>query len=70
MYQKFRKHKLTMASAVLRIIFYTMAIFGNFVAPQETEQFSGQYVNCGPTKTAHNLLEKFEEQKRLSQSGT
>lgn len=49
MYQKFRKHKLAMASAVLLIIFYTIAIFGNFIAPQGTEQFAGKYVNCGPT---------------------
>ena len=45
MYQKFRKHKLAMASAILLIVFYVTAIFGNFVAPQGTEQFSGQYVN-------------------------
>lgn len=50
MYQKFRKHKLAMASAILLIVFYVTAIFGNFVAPQGTEQFSGQYVNCAPTK--------------------
>ncbi len=49
MYQKFRKHKLAMASAVLLLLFYTVAILGNFVAPQGTEQFSGEYVNCGPT---------------------
>ena len=49
MYQKFRKHKLAMASAVLLIVFYTCAILGNFIAPQGTEQFSGEYVNCAPT---------------------
>ena len=50
MYQKFRKHKLAMVSAVILIIFYVFAIFGNFIAPQGTEQFDSRYVNCGPTK--------------------
>lgn len=49
MYQKFRKHKLAMVSAWILIFFYLCAIFGNFIAPQGTEQFSGKYVNCGPT---------------------
>ena len=49
MYQKFRKHKLAMASTIVLIIFYVTAIFGNFIAPQGTEQFAGEYVNCGPT---------------------
>ncbi len=49
MYAKFRKHKLAMASAVILIIFYLTAIFGNFIAPQGTEQFDSRYVNCGPT---------------------
>ena len=49
MYHKFRKHKLAMVSVWLLAIFYLVAIFGNFVAPQGTEQFDGRYVNCGPT---------------------
>lgn len=49
MMRKFRKHKLAMASTILLLIFYIIAIFGNFVAPQGTEQYDGGYVNCGPT---------------------
>lgn len=49
MMRKFRKHKLAMASTILLAFFYLVAIFGNFVAPQGTEQYDGKYVNCGPT---------------------
>lgn len=49
MLRKFRKHKLAMTSTILLLIFYIIAIFGNFVAPQGTEQYDGKYVNCGPT---------------------
>ncbi len=50
MYAKFRKHKLATASAVILLILYLTAIFGNFIAPQGTEQFDSRYVNCGPTR--------------------
>lgn len=50
MMRKFRKHKLAMASTVILIVFYLFAIFGNFIAPQGTEQYDGKYVNCNPTK--------------------
>lgn len=49
MMRKFRKHKLAMTSTIVLIFFYVVAIFGNFVAPQGTEQYDGRYVNCGPT---------------------
>lgn len=49
MLRKFRKHKLAMASTVVLIILYFVAIFGNFIAPQGTEQYDGKYVNCAPT---------------------
>ena len=48
MARKFRKHKLAMTSTIILLIFYLTAIFGNFVAPQGTEQFDGKYVNCPP----------------------
>ena len=48
MYHKFRKHKLAMVSTFILVIFYLTAIFGNFVAPQGTEQYDGKYVNCPP----------------------
>lgn len=50
MLRKFRKHKLAVAATWLLLVFYLVAIFGNFVAPQGTEQYNGKYVNCGPTK--------------------
>lgn len=49
MRRKFKKHKLAMASTWLLLFFYLVAIFGNFVAPQGTEQYDGKYVNCAPT---------------------
>ena len=48
--RKFRRHKLAMAATVILILFYFVAIFGNFFAPQGTEQFDGKYTNCGPTR--------------------
>lgn len=50
MLRKFRKHKLAMASTFLLLFFYMVAIFGNFIAPQGTEQYNGKLVNCNPTK--------------------
>ena len=47
--RKFRRHKLGMASSVVLIIFYLTASFGNFVAPQGTEQYDGKFKNCPPT---------------------
>ena len=49
MARKFRKHKLAMGSTFVLIIFYLTAIFGNFIAPQGTEQYDGKFVNCKPT---------------------
>lgn len=48
MARKFRKHKLAMASLVVLMILYIVAIFGNFFAPQGTEKYDGSYVNCPP----------------------
>lgn len=50
MWRKFRKHKLAMAATWLLAAFYICAVFGNFIAPQGTEQYDGKYVNCGPTR--------------------
>lgn len=47
--RKFRKHKLAMISAFVLMVFYVIAILGNFIAPQGTEQYDGKYVNCAPT---------------------
>ena len=49
MARKFRKHKLAMGSTFVLVIFYLTAIFGNFIAPQGTEQYDGKFVNCKPT---------------------
>ena len=42
MFHKFRKHKLAVAGGILLIFFYFCAIFGNFIAPQGTEQYNGE----------------------------
>ena len=47
--RKFRRHKLGMVSSFVLILFYFTAVFGNFFAPQGTEQYDGKYKNCPPT---------------------
>lgn len=47
--RKFRRHKLAMVSTYVLLFFYLVTIFGNFIAPQGTEQYNGKYVNCPPT---------------------
>ena len=49
MARKFRRHKLAMGSTFVLLLFYITAIFGNFIAPQGTEQYDGKFVNCKPT---------------------
>ena len=49
MARKFRRHKLAMGSTFVLLLFYLTAIFGNFIAPQGTEQYDGKFVNCKPT---------------------
>ncbi|MBN1429189.1 MAG: ABC transporter permease [Anaerolineae bacterium] len=48
MWWKFRKHKLAMASAVIIIIAYAIAIFAEFVAPVASSTYSKDYVNAPP----------------------
>jgi peptide/nickel transport system permease protein len=45
---RFRKHKLAMASAVLLVLFYLVAIFAEFVAPYDPNQISGRYKLVNP----------------------
>ena len=59
MRRKFRKHKLAMVSTYVLIFFYFIAIFGNFFAPQGTEQYDGKYVNCAPTPLHYFYNGKF-----------
>lgn len=49
MARKFKRHKLALVSLFVLVFFYLVAIFGNFVAPQGTEQYDSRYVNCRPT---------------------
>lgn len=49
MARKFSRHKLALVSLFILLFFYVVAIFGNFFAPQGTEQFDAKYVNCKPT---------------------
>ena len=59
MRRKFRKHKLAMVSSYILAFFYLVAIFGNFIAPQGTEQYDGKYVNCPPTQVHYFHEGKF-----------
>ena len=56
MARKFRKHKLAMTSTIILLIFYLTAIFGNFVAPQGTEQFDGLIFHMGTRVVEGQLL--------------
>ena len=47
--RKFSRHKLAMASTIVLAVFYLTAIFGNFIAPQGTEQYDGKFKICPPT---------------------
>ncbi|MBL7200965.1 MAG: ABC transporter permease [Anaerolineae bacterium] len=50
MWWKFRKHKMAMASGVVIILFYLVAIFAELVGPYDPEQFFPQYKLAPPTK--------------------
>src|SRR3712207_5255179 len=49
MWWKFRKHKMALISAVIIILLYTVAIFCEFIAPYDPEQFFPQYQLSPPT---------------------
>jgi peptide/nickel transport system permease protein len=48
MWWKFRKHKLAMISAVIIILFYTVAAFAEFFAPVSSKTYNSEYVNAPP----------------------
>jgi len=50
MWWRFRKHKAAMVGGVIMIIFYAVALFCEFVAPYNPEQFFTQYKLSPPTK--------------------
>ena len=50
MWWKFRKHKMAMISAALILFLYTVALFAEFFAPYNPEQFFPKYKLAPPTK--------------------
>ena len=50
MWWKFRRHKMAMISAVVVILLYFTAVFCEFVAPYDPEQYFIKYKNGPPTK--------------------
>jgi peptide/nickel transport system permease protein len=50
MWWRFRKHRMALVSAVILIVFYFVALFSEFVAPYDPEQFFPQYKLAPPTK--------------------
>ncbi len=50
MWWKFRKHKMAMISSVILIVAYLSAIFCEFVAPYNPEEFFPQYKLSPPTR--------------------
>jgi len=49
MWWKFRKHKMANIAGVVLILFYAVALFAEFVAPYNPEQFFPQYKLSPPT---------------------
>ncbi len=54
MWWKFRKHRLAMISAVVIIMFYLVALFADFVAPNTSGFYIAEYVHA-PPQTLHLL---------------
>jgi peptide/nickel transport system permease protein len=50
MWWKFRKHKMALISGVIVILLYLIAIFAEFVAPYNPEQYFSQYKLAPPTR--------------------
>lgn len=50
MWWKFRKHKLAVISGIFVILIYLVAVFAEFVAPYNPEQYFTQYKLAPPTK--------------------
>jgi peptide/nickel transport system permease protein len=50
MWWKFRKHKMALISGVIIILLYLIAIFAEFVAPYNPEQYFAQYKLAPPTR--------------------
>jgi len=50
MWWRFRKHKMALVAGVVIILLYTVALFAEFVAPYDPEQFFPQYKLSPPTK--------------------
>ena len=48
MWWKFRKHRLAMISAVIILIFYLVALFADFVAPNTAGFYIAEYVHAPP----------------------
>ncbi|HEY63849.1 MAG TPA: ABC transporter permease [Caldilineae bacterium] len=50
MWWRFKKHRMALISGVILILFYFVAIFAEFVAPYNPEEFFPQYKLSPPTK--------------------
>jgi peptide/nickel transport system permease protein len=50
MWWKFRKHKMAVASAIVIMLLYLIAIFAEFVGPYDPEQFFPKYKLAPPTE--------------------
>ncbi|MBN1312607.1 MAG: ABC transporter permease [Anaerolineae bacterium] len=50
MWWRFRKHKMAIISVVILVLFYFVAVFSEFVAPYDPEQYFVQYKLAPPTR--------------------
>lgn len=48
--RKLKKHKLAKLSMIILLILYIGALFADFIAPYELEEFNGLYKDAAPTK--------------------
>ena len=63
MWWRFRKHKLAMASAIVTILIYFVAIFAEFLAPFPTGQYAATYTYAPPQRL--HLFERTEDGLRF-----
>lgn len=50
MWWRFKKHKLAIISGIVLMIFYTIALFTEFIAPYDPHKYDVRYVFCPPQK--------------------
>jgi len=64
MWRKFKRHRLAMLGTILLIVFYTVALFAEFIGPYDIYRRDTQYLYCPPQRV-HSFDEKGRFHLRL-----